>query len=176
MTDEELVKLFKDGDNPNYAFNLIVRKHQERLYWMINRIVQNHDDSDDVIQNVFIKAWKALPKFREDANLYSWLYRIATNEALTFIKKRKRRGYTVEVDSQFKGTLNTNDPTENEILEKLETAIARLPEKQRLVFHLKYYEEKKYAEISEILDTSVGSLKASYHHAVKKIEQFLTDN
>jgi RNA polymerase sigma-70 factor (ECF subfamily) len=176
MTDEELVKLFKDGDNPNYAFNLIVRKYQERLYWMINRIVQNHDDTDDVIQNVFIKAWKALPKFREDANLYSWLYRIATNESITFINKRKKRGHTSEVNEMLPGSINANDPTESEILEKLEAAIATLPEKQRLVFHLKYYEEKKYSEISEALGTSVGSLKASYHHAVKKIEQFLTED
>jgi len=176
MTDEELVYLFKNGDNPNYAFNLIVRKYQERLYWMINRIVQNHDDTDDVIQNVFIKAWKALPKFREDANLYSWLYRIATNESITFINKRKKRGHVYEVNERLPGSGNTNDPTESEILEKLEAAIATLPEKQRLVFHLKYYEEKKYSEISEVLGTSVGSLKASYHHAVKKIEQFLTED
>jgi len=176
MTDEELVQLFKNGDNPNYAFNLIVRKYQERLYWMINRMVQNHDDTDDVIQNVFIKAWKALPKFREDANLYSWLYRIATNESITFINKRKKRGHTSEVNEMLPGSINANDPTESEILEKLEAAIATLPEKQRLVFHLKYYEEKKYSEISEALGTSVGSLKASYHHAVKKIEQFLTED
>ena len=90
MTDDELVHLFKTGNNPNYAFNLIIKKHQERLYWMINRIVQNHDDTDDVLQNVFIKAWKALPKFREDASLYTWLYRIATNESFTFVKKNRK--------------------------------------------------------------------------------------
>jgi len=178
MTDQELLKLFKEGDNPNYAFNLIVAKYQERLYWMIRRMVNDHDDADDVIQNVFIKAWKALPKFREDANLYTWLYRIAANESITFIKKRKKDLFTSIDDPsvQIIEQSNLNDPTGDEILQKLESAIATLPKKQRLVFHLKYFEEKKYTEISSILDTSVGALKASYHHAVKKIELFLTEH
>jgi len=178
MTDQELLKLFKEGDNPNYAFNLIVRKYQERLYWMIKRIVNDHDDTDDVLQNVFIKAWKALPKFRADANLYTWLYRIATNESITFINKRKKDLFTSVDDPsiQLEEKSNLNDPSGEEILEKLELAIATLPEKQRIVFQLKYFEEKKYNEISTILDTSVGALKASYHHAVKKIELYLTQD
>jgi RNA polymerase sigma factor (sigma-70 family) len=178
MTDQELLKLFKEGDNPNYAFNLIVRKYQERLYWMIKRIVNDHDDADDVLQNVFIKAWKALPKFREDANLYTWLYRIASNESITFINKRKKDLFTSVDDPsiQLAEKSDLNDPTGEEILQKLESAIATLPEKQRIVFQLKYFEEKKYKEMSTILDTSVGALKASYHHAVKKIEFFLTEH
>lgn len=178
MTDQELITLFKEGDNPNYAFNLIVRKYQERLYWMIRRIVQDHDDADDVIQNVFIKAWKALPKFREDANLYTWLYRIATNESITFINKRKKDLFKSIDDPsvQIVEKGNLNDPSGDEIMSRLEAAIATLPEKQRMVFHLKYFEEKKYDEISDMLDTSVGALKASYHHAVKKIEVFLTSD
>jgi RNA polymerase sigma-70 factor (ECF subfamily) len=176
MTDQELIKLFKEGDTPNYAFNLIVKKYQERIYWTIKRMVQNHDDADDVLQNVFIKAWKALHKFREDANLYTWLYRIATNESITFINKRKK-DLLVSTDDpgiQIAEKGNLNDPSGDEILMKLEAAVAALPEKQRMVFHLKYFEEKKYDEISSITATSIGALKASYHHAVKKIEHFLT--
>ena len=176
MTDEELVHLFKTGNNPNYAFNLIIKKHQERLYWMINRIVQNHDDTDDVLQNVFIKAWKSLPKFREDARLYTWLYRIATNESFTFVKKNRKHSFTSIDNSNIASTTQCDEPNEIEILKKLDAAIATLPKRQRLVFHLKYFEEKKYEEISQILGTSVGGLKASYHHAVKKIESFLTSN
>lgn len=176
MTDEELVHLFKTGNNPNYAFNLIVRKHQERLYWMINRIVQNHDDTDDVIQDVFIKAWEALPKFREDAKLYTWLYRIAANESITFVNKRKKHKFTTTDNIPVSTSNYYNEPNEEEIQKKLDAAIATLPEKQRLVFHLKYFEEKKYFEISQILGTSVGGLKASFHHAVKKIESFLTQD
>jgi len=174
MTDEELVHLFKTGANSNYAFNLIVEKHQEKLYWMINRIIQNHDDTDDVLQNVFIKAWKALPKFREDASLYTWLYRIAANESFTFVKKNRKHIYTSIDDSTVCSKSHFDEPNEIEIIKKLNTAIATLPEKQRLVFHLKYFEEKKYEQISQILGTSVGGLKASYHHAVKKIESFLS--
>ncbi len=174
MTDEELVHLFKTGANSNYAFNLIVEKHQEKLYWMINRIIQNHDDTDDVLQNVFIKAWKALPKFREDASLYTWLYRIAANESFTFVKKNRKHIYTSIDDSTVYSKSHFDEPNEIEIIKKLNAAIATLPEKQRLVFHLKYFEEKKYEQISQILGTSVGGLKASYHHAVKKIESFLS--
>lgn len=174
-SDKELVALFKTGDHPNYAFNLIVRTYQERVYWMIRRMVQNHDDADDVLQNTFIKVWKGLPNFREDANLYTWIYRIASNESITFLNQRKKRG-SVSMNDAFEIVGETGvetSPSGDEISTLLEKAIALLPEKQRLVFHLKYFEEKKYEEISKILDTSVGGLKASYHHAVKKIEAFL---
>ncbi len=178
MTDQQLIEQFKAGEQSQRAFELIVQKYQERLYWMIRRIVQDHDDADDVLQNVFIKAWKGLANFREDSNLYTWLYRIATNESITHINKRKKDLFLSADDPsvQIAEKGNMNDPDGDEIMAKLEAAIATLPDKQRAVFHLKYFEDKKYDEISTILDTSVGALKASYHHAVKKIESFLNSD
>ena len=176
-SDEELLEMFHSGDNPNYAFNLIVRKYQERLYYYIRRMVVDHDDADDVMQNTFVKAWKALGNFRGDANLYTWLYRIATNESLNFINKRKKQNKVSMDDAEHYLAQNLESDhyySGDEIQQKLQAAIATLPEKQKAVFVLKYFEEKKYDEISDILGTSVGALKASYHHAVKKIEKYLT--
>lgn len=176
-SDKELLDMFHSGDNPNYAFNLIVRKYQERLYYYIRRMVVDHDDADDVLQNTFVKAWKGLGKFRAEANLYTWLYRIATNEALTFIQKRNKQNKVSLDDAANYLSQNLESDhyySGDEIQQKLQTAIETLPEKQKEVFILKYFEEKKYDEISEILGTSVGALKASYHHAVKKIEKYLT--
>lgn len=178
-SDHELLNRFKNEDNKNYIFNLIVRKYQERLYIHIRKIVISHDDTDDVLQETFIKAWKGLPNFREDSKIFTWLYRIATNEALTFLKKKKRRFFlpigdihnhlekTLESDAYFDG---------NEAQKALQKAIIALPEKQRLVFNMKYFDEMKYDDIAEVLETSVGALKASYHHAVKKIEKFIKDD
>lgn len=156
------------------AFNLIVDEYQQRMYWHIRRMVTDHDDANDVLQNTFIKIWKALPKFTGDSKFYTWAYRIATNESITFINKRKDDAsfddlaYSIsqnlEADAFFDG---------NEAQRKLHAAVSALPEKQKAVFNLKYFEELKYEEISKILDTSVGGLKASYHHAVKKIEDYL---
>ena len=156
------------------AFNLIVDEYQQRLYWHIRRMVTNHDDANDVLQNTFIKIWKALPNFKGNSKLYTWAYRIATNESITFINKRKgdmsfdEVAYSVsqnlEADAFFDG---------DEAQRKLHAAVSALPDKQKAVFNLKYFEELKYEEISEILETSVGGLKASYHHAVKKIEEYL---
>ncbi|TVQ07688.1 MAG: sigma-70 family RNA polymerase sigma factor [Bacteroidetes bacterium] len=177
-TDEQLLELIQESDNPDYGFNLLVRKHQEKLYWHIRRLVIDHEDSNDILQDVFVKVWKALDSFRGDSGLYTWLYRIATNEALSFLKKKKLRFFLpwqdvenvlmekIETDSGFTG---------NEIQRKLQKAIIRLPEKQRVVFNLRYYDEMKYEEMSKVLDTSVGALKASYHHAVKKIEDYVKD-
>lgn len=171
--------MFKQEDTRSYAFNLIVRKYQERLYWHIRKIVVSHDDTDDVIQNTFLKVWKALDGFREDSQLFTWLYRIATNEALTFLKKKRNRLFLplVDVEQQLISTLESS-PTLNgdEIKVRLQKAILTLPEKQRIVFNMKYFDELKYEEISEILGTSVGALKASYHHAVKKIEKLMEDD
>ena len=178
-SDKELLEKFNTKDTQQYAFNLIVRKYQERLYWYIRRIVIDHDDTDDVIQNVFIKAWKGLQNFRADSNLYTWLYRIATNESLTFIKKKKKDLFVSLDDNahELVGVIsNGKDFSGDEIEMKLQKAILQLPEKQRIVFNLKYFDNKKYDEISQILDTSVGALKASYHHAVKKIENYLTND
>lgn len=179
MDDKELLCMFKQEDTRSYAFNLIVRKYQERLYWHIRKIVVSHDDTDDVIQNTFLKVWKALDGFREDSQLFTWLYRIATNEALTFLKKKRNRLFLplVDVEQQLISTLETS-PTLNgdEIKVRLQKAILTLPEKQKIVFNMKYFDELKYEEISEILGTSVGALKASYHHAVKKIEKLMEDD
>lgn len=169
--------LFK-GNNPDYAFNLIVRKYQQQLYWYVRRMVIVHDDANDIVQDVFLKAWKSIGSFRGDAKLFTWLYRIATNEALTFLSKKKRRyllsftnleeelTQSLEADVYYNGT---------DIEKKIQKAILKLPEKQRMVFTLRYYDEMKYEDMSQILGTSVGALKASYHHAVKKIEKDIHD-
>ena len=173
--DRDIVRYSKDAIKQDLACKVLVEKYKERLYWHIRKLVISHDDADDVLQNTFIKAWKGLKEFREDSKLYTWLYRIATNEALTFLKQRKSNRFvawedaqhalseTVESDAYFNGS---------EIQKKLQKAIHTLPEKQRLVFNMKYFEEFKYEEIADILETSVGALKASYHHAVKKIEAY----
>ena len=175
-SDKELLEQFKSKDSQHFAFNTIVRKHQEKLYWHIRRMVLDHDDADDILQNTWIKTWKGLNKFRSDANLYTWLYRIAPNETITFLNNKKKRFFVPigdvehELASDFE---SDNTFTGDQIQRKLQQAILTLPEKQRLVFNMKYFEEMKYTQMSEILDTSVGALKASYHHAIKKIEQKL---
>lgn len=175
-TDRELLDMYRAPDTRCYAFNLIVTKYQERIYWVIRKIVISHDDADDVVQNTFVKIWSGLDTFREDAQLFTWMYRIATNEALTFIKKRNRN-QLVSIDNQEKQLFQTleTDPYVNgdEIQIKLQKAVITLPEKQKMVFNMKYFEEMKYEDISEILGTSVGALKASFHHAVKKIEKYM---
>ncbi len=176
MTDKELVQLFHESDNPNYAFNLIVQKYRERLYWHIRKIVISHDDADDVLQNTLVKAWQALLDFRGDSQLFTWLYRIATNESLTFLKSKRTKFFLplVDVEKQLANKL-ADDPyfDGNEMQKQLQKAILSLPEKQRIVFNMRYFDEMKYEDISEILGTSVGALKASYHHAVKKIEELM---
>jgi DNA-directed RNA polymerase specialized sigma24 family protein len=152
--DNELVRLFKEHIDREKAFTVIVKRYQEKVYWQIRRLVVSHDDADDVMQHVFIKAWKGLDNFREDAKLYTWLYRIAVNESLSFLEQQK--GFD-----------------EKEAVWKLQKAIQQLPEKQRAVFNLRYFEEMPYEQMSEVLETSVGALKASYHHAVKKIEDYI---
>ena len=172
--DAYLLNIFRN-ENPNYAFNLIVRKYQKQLYFHIRRVVLTHEDSDDVLQNTFLKAWKGLNNFKENSKLSTWLYTIATNEALTHIKKNKKRFITLSLEiakEQHSPIYISSD----EIQIKLEKALLTLPEKQRIVFHLKNTEDLKYSEISEITGTSVGALKASYHLAVKKIEKFLTQD
>ncbi len=179
ITDAEILEQFRNPATKEKAFNKLILKYQEKLYWHIRRIVMIHDDADDVLQNVFIKIWKNLDKFKENSKLYTWLYRIATNESLTFINKRKRRASTaLETDDYDLGALLRSDPyfDGDEIQIKLEEAIETLPEKQKLVFKMRYYDALKYDDMSEILGTSVGALKASYHHAVKKIEKYLTED
>jgi RNA polymerase sigma factor (sigma-70 family) len=177
--EKEFIKELLNPKTQNQAFKKLLQEYQKPLYNHIRTIVLNHDDTDDVLQNTFIKVFQYLNKFKGESRLFSWMYRIATNEALTFLnKKAKINGVSSETlqnktidnlkaDVYFDG---------NEIQIKLQKAIVSLPEKQQLVFKMKYFEELKYEEISEILGTSVGSLKASYHHAVKKIETFVKTN
>ena len=178
-SDKELLDMFRVNNTRSYAFNLIVRKYQERIYWHIRKIVINHDDTDDVVQNTFLKVYGGLESFREDSQLYTWLYRIATNEALTFLKRKKTKFLLplVDVENQLANSLESDEYFNgNELQLKLQKAVLKLPEKQRVVFNMKYYDEMKYEDMSEILGTSVGALKASFHHAVKKIEKFLEEN
>lgn len=177
--DKELLALFRDPSTRERSYTSIVRKYQEKLYWHIRRMVVDHDDANDVLQNVFIKVWKGLDSFREDAKLYTWLYRIASNESLSFIEQQKKRQAVSFEDVQ--GGLSDRlkadkDFDANKLEWKLQLAIQQLPEKQRLVFSLRYYDEMPYEDMSRILETSEGSLKASYHHAVKKIEEFILNH
>lgn len=174
--DKELVYKFKNSLAKELPFTAIIKKYQEKLYWHIRRIIVDHDDTNDVLQNMFIKVWKGLENFREDSQLYTWLYRIATNESLTFLDQKKKKG-TENFDDDDNGLSNkikADDNFDGNKLEwKLQLAIQKLPEKQRLVFNLRYYDEMPYEEMSQILGTSEGALKASYHHAAKKIEAFI---
>ncbi len=174
--DRDLIRRFKNKESRSYAFNLIVRKYQERVYWHIRKIVLSHEDADDITQDTFIKAYKGLEKFREDAQLFTWLYRIATNESLNHLKKVKRKK-TLSIDDQDniieQNLVASNDPRTEEVQKALQKALIQLPDKQRVVFNMKYFDDMKYEEMSKVLETSVGALKASYHHAVKKIEQIL---
>ncbi len=149
------------------------------MYWHISRLVVEHEDANDVLQNMFIKVWKGLDNFREDSQLYTWLYRIATNESLTFLEQQKRRSSVSfsDVETGLSNKINADKNFDANKLEwKLQLAIQQLPEKQRVVFNLRYYDEMPYEEMSRVLETSEGALKASYHHAVKKIEDFILNN
>ncbi len=179
MTDQELLVLFQNPDTRRNAFNMMVKKYQQKVYWMVRKMVVDHDDANDITQEVFIKAWSALENFRGDSQLYTWLYRIASNESINFLNKKKKRFFiplhdlTHELEEKLE-----SDPLMggDEIQLKLQKALLRLPEKQRLVFNFKYFEELPYEEIAAITGTSVGALKASYHWAVKKIEDYLNSN
>jgi RNA polymerase sigma-70 factor (ECF subfamily) len=163
----------------NEAFKELVQCYQKPLYYHIRNIVLNHDDTDDVLQNTFIKVFSNIGNFKGESKLYSWMYRIATNESLTFIEQRAKKQGISNLELQQKAILNLESDVYfegNEIQIKLQKAIDNLPEKQQLVFKMKYFEDMKYENISEILDTSVGGLKANYHHAVKKIEEYLKNN
>ena len=176
-TDQELLEKFRDESTRNYAFNLIMRKYQQRVYWHIRRIVIDHDDANDIVQNVFVKVWKSLENFRQDSLLYTWLYRIATNESITFINQKKKRFFVPigDVEGELSGQLS-NDPnfSGDKIMLKLQQAVLKLPTQQRIIFNMKYFDGMKYEEIAQVLQLTVGALKASYHHAVKKLEKSLT--
>ena len=173
-----LLQEFRDPATREKAFTAIIKKYQEKLYWHIRRLVVHHEDANDVLQNVFIKVWNGLDNFREDAQLYTWLYRIATNESLTYIEQQKRKpSLSIDNDENTTSQLKADrDFDTGKIEGKLQIAIQQLPEKQRIVFNLRYYDEMPYEEMSRVLDTSEGALKASYHHAVKKIEDFILNH
>jgi len=177
VEDSEILRKFQDEKTRNDAFNLLLKKYQQKLYWHIRRMVIDHDDADDIVQDTFIKIWKNLPGFRSDAQLYTWMYRIATNECITFLNKKKQKNNIPldDVAYELADTLADSAYFNGDQAQvKLQQAILTLPEKQRLVFNMKYYDDMKYEEMSDVLGTSVGALKASFHLAVKKIETYLT--
>lgn len=174
--DKELLRQFHVPESRDRAFTTLLTKYRKKLYWHIRRMVISHEDADDVLQNTFVRIWNGLPGFREDAGLYTWMYRIATNECLSFLEQRKKKASVSfdEVADWLQDRLIAEPGFDASKLEwKLQLAMQRLPEKQRLVFTLRYYDALPYEDMSRILDTSVGALKASYHHAVKKVEEFL---
>ena len=178
VEDSEILKKFAQENTRDEAFRLLLTKYQQKVYWHIRRMVISHDDTDDLVQDVFLKVWKSLSNFRNDSQLYTWLYRIATNESITFLKRKKIRN-SVSIDDDDDGKNMVKTLAESPYFDgdkaqmKLQKALLTLPEKQRLVFNMKYFDDLKYEDISEILGTSVGALKASFHIAVKKIEQQL---
>lgn len=177
--EKETIIRLQDPSMRREAFAEVVRAYSEQLYWQIRRMVFSHDDADDLLQNTFMKAWDSLEYFRGEARLSTWLYRIAINECLNFLNRRRAEN-RLSIDDADSAMLNSleSDPyfDGDETQKMLQEAILSLPEKQRIVFNLKYFQEMKYEEISEILGTSVGALKASYFHAVKKIEEFFEQN
>lgn len=180
MEDALIISKFADERTREEAFGLLLQKYQQKIYWHVRRMVIDHDDADDVTQDIFVKVWRNLEKFREDSQLYTWLYRIATNECITFLNKKKKQN-NVSLDdensSYLSETLSGSQYFDGDKAQmKLQQAILTLPEKQRLVFNMKYFEDLKYDEISAIVGTSVGALKASYHLAVKKIEYYFNNN
>lgn len=177
VAEEDFLVRLQDPATREKAFEELVGTYQERLYWHIRRIVLDHDDTDDVLQNTFIKVFRNIGGFKGDSKLYSWMYRIATNESLSFLKQKSRKlGVgSLELQEKLVDQLESDVYFDgDEIQLKLQRALAQLPEKQKLVFNMKYYQNMKYDDISAVLGTSVGALKTSYHHAVKKIEAFLT--
>lgn len=177
--DITLVASFRQPNTRDAAFTAIVKKYQERIYWQIRRMVVGHEDANDVMQNVFIKAWNGLENFRADAQLFTWIYRIAVNESLTYLEQQKKRS-SISMDDQslnLEEKLHSEkDFDSNKAVWKLQLAIQQLPDKQRAVFNLRYFDEMPYEEMSHVLETSVGALKASYHHAVKKIEDYILNH
>ena len=188
MNDKEIIALQRSGEY-HKAFNAIVESYTERLYWHVRRFLCSHDDANDLVQDVFIKIWNALPSFKGDSQIYTWIYRIATNEALNVLRRQRLRSF-IEFDSLAERMIQKIDSLAERMIQKIDEdpyfngdalqrelhkAIQRLPEKQKLVFNLRYFDEMKYEDIAEITGTSVGALKASYHHAYNKIKSELED-
>ncbi len=177
IEDKELIKLLTNQSTKEKGFRQLISLYKERLYWHVRKIVISHDDTDDVLQNTFIKIFKNIGNFKGDSKLYSWMYRIATNEAITHLNKNAKHQNFVseEVKQHAINNLQSDVYFEGDVIQlKLQQAIAKLPQKQQLVFNMKYFDDIKYKDMSEILETSEGALKASYHIAVKKIQEYLT--
>ena len=176
--EEDILEMLRNPDTQKKGFAYVVEEYSERLYWQIRKMVYSHDDANDILQDVFIKAWLNIDKFRGDAKLSTWLYKIAINESITFINRSKAK-LNLSIDDDDSFLVNKLEGDEyfdgNRAQLLLQQAVVTLPEKQRLVFQMKYFNELKYDEMSDILGTSVGALKASYHHAVKKVEKFLKE-
>ena len=176
-TDEIILALLQTNLDAERGFRLLMEQHQEKLYWHVRRMVVAHEDTNDVIQNTFIKVYRSISTFKGESKLYTWLFRIATNEAITFLNQKKKKMTTSidDTEQSMAQQLQADSYFDSDDLElRLQCAIGLLPEKQRIVFNLRYYEEMSYDEMSGVLDTSVGALKASYHHAAKKIESYFT--
>jgi RNA polymerase sigma factor, sigma-70 family len=177
LEDQELLAKIRNPETRSYGFNMLVRAYQQRVYWLARKMVIDHDDADDLTQETFIKVHKSIDSFREDSQLFTWIYRIATNECLTFLNKKRKRfflpledvGKELAVKVESSPNLSGDD-----IQKKLQLAILKLPDKQRLVFNMKYFEDMSYEDMAQVTNTSVGALKASFHHAVKKVEDYLT--
>jgi len=179
ISEEKLIEMLNKESTQREAFSVLVKQYSEQLYWQIRKIVLTHDDANDVLQNTFLKVWTNIGNFRGDSKLITWLYKIATNESITFLnKQRAQNNIPIDDEENFMYSKLESDSyfDGDEAQLKLQKAILSLPEKQRIVFNMKYFDEMKYEEMSEVLDTSVGALKASYHHAVKKIEEFLASS
>ncbi len=179
MSDTELLAQFRNPDKKESAYTTLIKKYQERLYWHIRRMVVEHDDANDVLQNVLVRVWKGLENFREDSQLFTWLYRVATNECLSFLEQQKKKATVsfADVEAGLSNKIKADQNFDANKLEwKLQLAIQQLPEKQRIVFNLRYYDEMPYEEMSRVLETSEGALKASYHHAAKKIEDYILNH
>ncbi|MEM7087560.1 MAG: sigma-70 family RNA polymerase sigma factor [Bacteroidota bacterium] len=179
VEEQSLVSALQSTDEKERAFKVLVSQYKERLYWQIRKIVLDHNDADDVLQNTFIKVFRNIDSFKADSKLYTWMYRIATNEAITFINKRAKRANlsSQEVQESILSKLETDVYFEGDQIQlQLQKAIATLPQKQRLIFNMKYFDDHTFDQLSEILETSVGGLKSSYHIAVKKITAYLKSN
>ena len=173
IADKDIIKKLKTTNSKDEVFSLLVAKYQERLYWHIRKMAISHDDTDDILQNSFLKIWKALDNFKGNSSFYTWIYRITTNETFSYLKTRERQK-ALSMDDKESSIIDSlksdHDFDGDELQLKLQKFILLLPYKQRLIFNMKYFDEMKYEEIAQITDNSIGALKASYHHAVKKIK------
>lgn len=173
MNDIELVKRLQNPETKSQAFRQLVSAYKERIYWHIRRMVSVHEDADDIVQNVFIKIYKGIDGFKSNSKLYTWIYRIATNESISFIEKNKRHN-TLSIEERTEN-VSYDSPDAEQIMKKLMLALQELPAKQRAVFNMRYFEEMPYKKMSEIMETSEGALKASYHHAMNKIKEYILE-